>query len=274
MHLTFAANGGTVSQERCVRQSGWLVLGLALATVACSHNAALQLEVDEMSRELNDLRRSHAIAAQRMRELDRLGQTTYLIQDSLERLSIEVDQLRAAIEEQATRAQVVEAAVFGNDAGDAPLLAPRDVATAPSSAAPPARALPPANDARGVYQAAYQAMQDGNVDVAVAGFEDLLQRFNDDDLADNAHYWLGEIFISLGDLARAEQHFRTILDRYPGGNKVPDATYKLGTIAQAAGDCEVARAWYGKVTSQFSWSPVAEKVPQRLAECEAGVQRR
>ena len=124
------------------------------------------------------------------------------------------------------------------------------------------------DDDRGIYQHAYAAMQQDDPDTAVPAFQELLRRFPQSDLADNAHYWLGEIYSGLGDTTTAAKHFRRILDDYPSGNKVPDAMYKLGVLAQEAGNCRDAESWYRKVREQYPWSPVSEKIEERRKQCE------
>lgn len=254
------------------RLAGFLLLSTLLA--GCGSTSAVERRVDELEQELRDLRRSHAMASQRIRDIDRLNQTTFLLQDSIEQLGLESDRLREADGKREQRLRILEAALFGDGEPSRPAApAPRAAAPAAPASAGAARpsgrsaADPPAgSDIRTVYSAAYQAMEARQIEAAVAGFERLLAEAPRSDLADNAHYWLGEIFQALGDLDRSERHFRTILDEYPSGNKVPDALYKLGVLAELHGNREAAVPWYRKVISQYPWSPVAEKAAERLGE--------
>lgn len=251
----------------------WTISLLLLA--GCGSSSAMERRVDELEQELRDLRRSHALVSQRVRDVDRLGQTTFLLQDSIEQLSLEVDRLRSQDPQYETRLKVLETALFG-DGGPARAGASRAVrASAPAAVEPPARAavaaaeLADGEDPRGIYQDAYAAMDGGRVEAAIAGFEKLLAVAPRHDLADNAHYWLGEIYQRLGDRRTAGMHFQSILDAYPGGNKVPDAMYKLGVLAEEAGDQAQALTWYRKVIEQFAWSPVAEKASVKLGQTPA-----
>lgn len=256
---------------------------IGLFCAACA-SASTQQRVDDLNKDLQELRRSHALTSQRIRELDRLNQTTFLIQDSLEHVDLEVEKLARTIDDIQTQLRVVNAALFdvtprathdGNIAQPAvaPLPAPRQEISGSGAETPVAKLSvkqTPATlaaDDRGIYQQAYEAMQGGQTDLAVVAFGDLLNRFPQSDLADNAYYWLGEIYAGMGDTGAAQTHFRKILEAYPAGNKVPDALYKLGVLAQEQGDCERAASWYRKVQEQYPWSPVAEKSSVKIQEC-------
>lgn len=241
---------------------------IALFAAGCGSTAAVERRVDELEQELRDLRRSHALVSQRVRDVDRLGQTTFLLQDSIEQLSLEVDRLQSQEAERTARLKATETALFG-DSPASPRAAkqpPESSAPAPRNAPAPAAAAAADDDPRTIYQEAYAAMDGGRLEAAMAAFERLLAVAPKHDLADNAHYWLGEIFQRLGDVGTASIHFRSIIEEHPGGNKVPDALYKLGTLAEEAGNRQEAAAWYRKVVEQYAWSPVAEKASARLGQ--------
>lgn len=250
-------------------------IGLLLAGCA---TASLQQQVDDLSKDLQELRRSHALTTQRIRELDRLNQTTFLIQDSVEHLNLEAERVGRTLAEMQTQMKVVNAALFDVTpvvATDNALPASARTTKLASgtrrtdAAAPNQEPINLDGDDRAIYQRAYDAMQKERTDQAVQAFEGLLQKFPTSDLADNAHYWLGEIFIGMGDVDVSRTHFQSILDKYPAGNKVPDAMYKLGVIAQDQGDCNTANSWYRKVQEQYPWAPVSEKVAMKAQECVA-----
>ncbi|RMF19497.1 MAG: tol-pal system protein YbgF [Candidatus Dadabacteria bacterium] len=243
-------------------------------------SAGLSERVDQLDREFRELRRGHAVTAQRLREIDRLNQTSFLVQDSIERLGLELQALRQEVTKMQQELRVVNAALFSVKPTDQPPAPSASAGRAPQPrrVAPPARTTPEAggaqaqsdlpDDDRGIYQIAYAAMQQDDPDTAVRAFQKLLKKFPQSDLADNAHYWLGEIYAGLGDSATAEKHFHKILEEYPSGNKVPDAMYKLGVLAQESGDCSAAMSWYRKVREQYPWSPVSEKIEERRKQCE------
>lgn len=258
--------------------------------------SSLQQKQDDLNKDLQELRRSHALTTQRIRELDRLNQTTFLIQDGIEQLSLEIERLGRSLSEMQTQMKIVQAALFDvdpnktyaagavepqsitahrqSDASSEAILASSSNAKAAKSARAtsvdaPTPQIASGQDDRGIYQVAYEAMQAGRTDDAVAGFSALIERFASSDLADNAHYWLGEIYLSLGDQGSAARHFQQIIDTYPSGNKVPDALYKLGVLAHDQGNCASATSWYRKVQEQFPWAAVSEKVTIKLNECNA-----
>lgn len=269
----------------------YLVATLVILGAGCTASS-LQQKQDDLGKDLQELRRSHALTTQRIRELDRLNQTTFLIQDGLEQLSLEVERLGRNLAEMQTQMKIVQAALFEVDPSkalatgssgqaDAHSFSTSHDATAvrvASGAAKAAKAsrstgvaavIAASQDDRSIYQLAYEAMQAGRTDDAVTGFSALIERFTASDLADNAHYWLGEIYLGLGDSESAAKHFQEILNDHPSGNKVPDALYKLGVLAQEQGDCNTAVSWYRKVQDQYPWAAVSDKVTLKLNECNA-----
>ena len=66
------------------------------------------------------------------------------------------------------------------------------------------------------------------------------------ELADNAQYWLGEVYYDQKDYARALTEFRATVTAYPRGNKVADALLKVGFAYQALGEGAKARAFFDR----------------------------
>ncbi len=81
-----------------------------------------------------------------------------------------------------------------------------------------------------LYNTAYLDFTRGKYDVAVGEFRRYLASFPQSEVADNAQYWIGECFYSLGTLDSAEAAFRQLITAYPQGNKAPAAEYKLGLV--------------------------------------------
>jgi tol-pal system protein YbgF len=152
-----------------------------------------------------------------------------------------------------------EAVVPGDTGLPADTLGP-----APDSGAAPGDTLRPAVDPDQLYNTAYLDFTRGNYRVAVAGLEQYLQMFPDSELADNAQYWIGECYYSLGELARAETEFKNVLIRYPTGNKVPAATYKLGLVYLAQNRADVARRQFEAVIEKYPGTTEAKLAQERL----------
>jgi tol-pal system protein YbgF len=86
------------------------------------------------------------------------------------------------------------------------------------------------------------------------------------ELADNAQYWLGEVYYDAKDWARAIVEFRATIEGYPRGNKVPDAMLKLGYCHAALGDHAKARAALEAVIDTYPRTSPAALAARKLQE--------
>jgi tol-pal system protein YbgF len=87
-----------------------------------------------------------------------------------------------------------------------------------------------------VYHDSLDALYDGRHADALAGFRSFLASYQGHPYADNAQYWIGECYYDLKQYHAASREFRHVVERYPHGNKVPDAMLKLGYSRLATGD--------------------------------------
>jgi tetratricopeptide (TPR) repeat protein len=62
-------------------------------------------------------------------------------------------------------------------------------------------------------------------------------RHPDSEYAGNAQYWIGECYYTQRDYARALEAFNKVIERYPKGQKVPDALLKVGFSLTALTTC-------------------------------------
>jgi tol-pal system protein YbgF len=130
----------------------------------------------------------------------------------------------------------------------------------------PAPRPAPAPNALDLYRRSLEALRSGRHDEAVTGFREFLQRFAGHEFADNAQYWLGECFYDRKDYGAAAREFRRVVERYPQGNKVPDAMLKLGFSYFAAGSCDPARQALDQLVHAYPKHDAATLATARLAE--------
>jgi tol-pal system protein YbgF len=130
--------------------------------------------------------------------------------------------------------------------------------------APPAPRAGDRDAPRIAYQAALDALHRGDHAAAIAGLRDFLRRWPDHDYADNAQYWLGEAYYDQRDYQRALGEFRKTVERYPRGNKVPDALLKVGYCYVSLGRTAQARATLEEVVSIYPRSGPAKLAAARL----------
>lgn len=79
-----------------------------------------------------------------------------------------------------------------------------------------------------LYRTAFDAYRHGESGRAIALFTQFLKVYPENDLSDNAMYWLGECYYDKRSFDKAKEFFTNVVTRYPKGNKVADAMLKMG----------------------------------------------
>ncbi len=123
-------------------------------------------------------------------------------------------------------------------------------------------------DADRLYNTAYLDFTRGNYQVAIIGFRRFVKLFPSSETADNAQYWIGECFYSLGQLDSAGFEFQRVINEYPQGNKVPAALYKLGLVYQLQGKEGLAQKKFKEVVDKFPGTPEANLAQEKIKEPE------
>jgi tol-pal system protein YbgF len=132
----------------------------------------------------------------------------------------------------------------------------------------PARAEPrqaPAGPGE-LYRRSLESLRSGRHAEAEAGFRDFLRLFANHDFADNAQYWLAECYYDQKDYPTAVREFRRVMEKYPQGNKVPDALLKLGFCHLALGSTDVARQTLEQVVHSYPGHGAAALATAKLGE--------
>jgi tol-pal system protein YbgF len=127
-----------------------------------------------------------------------------------------------------------------------------------------AQSAPATSDSAARYEAALVALRDGRNEEAERALLAFAQEESGSDLADNAWYWLAESRLARGHTAGAIEAYRTAIDRYPEGNKIPDALLKLGVAFEAVGNRAAAREAWAELVRRFPTSAAAETAAERL----------
>ena len=175
---------------------------------------------------------------------------------TLEELGRRLEVIQAQLEDQTGRPLPrTEPVSLGAPAADS-------TASPVLGAAPPPDA--PAAPARDLYDAAYRDFSRGNYQLALEGFNEFLRYYPEDDLSDNAQYWIGECYYGLGDLDRAVLEYLKVRDLYPGADKVAAATLKTGYAFLRKGDEETARRYFETVVREFPDSDEANLARDKL----------
>uniref|UniRef100_A0A7V0Z3Z2 Tol-pal system protein YbgF n=1 Tax=candidate division WOR-3 bacterium TaxID=2052148 RepID=A0A7V0Z3Z2_UNCW3 len=119
-------------------------------------------------------------------------------------------------------------------------------------------------EARMIYESAYLNYVKGNYIEAINGFKSYLKVAPESPLSDNALYWIGECYYSLGKRQDAVDTFNELLNKYTQSNKRSTALYKIGIIYEEAKDTKTAKIYYERVIKEFPNSPEASLAKERL----------
>lgn len=101
--------------------------------------------------------------------------------------------------------------------------AARPAVDAPASSAGALPNAPPEQQ----YAYAFDLLRQTDYAGAETAFKAFLERYPDDDLANNASYWLGETYYVRKDYVKAAETFLDAYQQHKNGPKAPDALLKL-----------------------------------------------
>ncbi len=120
------------------------------------------------------------------------------------------------------------------------------------SASVPVVSAPVAQNPGEAYQQAMTLVREKKFQEASVAFDQFVQNHPQDALVGNALYWSGEVWLVLGDLDKALQQFRQVVNAHAGHDKEADATYKIGVTLHRQGNTADARVWLQRVIDRFT----------------------
>ncbi|MBI2504550.1 MAG: tetratricopeptide repeat protein [Candidatus Latescibacteria bacterium] len=215
-----------------------LVAGLA----ACAgHNQQLAAQVEQSQGEVRD-------------DLEALKQA---VEASYDREKAMAERLRQAEEGGAQLREDLHLMQSQLDLLRRQLAAPQ-----PAGAEPPA---PP--EVFSLYRAGRESYETRHYDRAIAQFTQLLEAAPEDDLADNAQYWIGECYYGLGKYRQALTAFAKIFV-YAKTEKAADAQLKIARCHLALEEPDKARAAYQKLLDEYPDSQYAPTARRGLQDLE------
>lgn len=135
----------------------------------------------------------------------------------------------------------------------------------------PIRASQPSSDplgdaAQALYDQGFTEFHEGRYLEAETSLQRFLDAHPTSQWSDNALYWIGESRFARRDYRGALAAFRETANRFPEGNKVPDALLKAGQALEQLGDVRSARQSYQEVVKRFGSSATALIAEERLRQ--------
>jgi tol-pal system protein YbgF len=130
-------------------------------------------------------------------------------------------------------------------------------------AAPVAPAKKPSSEDE-VYRSAKQAFDQGDFDTARQRFQEFIKRYPDSKNADNAQFWIGEIYYREQWYEKAILEYQNVIEKYPKGNKAPAALLKQGLAFSNIGDTANAKLILEELGRKYPKSNEAKVGAEKL----------
>ncbi len=116
------------------------------------------------------------------------------------------------------------------------------------------------------YDRALGYYRDDRYEEAMAGFKNFLTLYSTSDLADNAHFWIGECYRALKKYEEAILAYQKVINGYPKGNKVPSAMLQQALTFEKINDTTTANLVFKKLVKNFPKTKEAEIARKRLKQ--------
>jgi len=219
---------------------------------------SLMEQVSALQREVQQLRGDIEVQTHSMESLQKRQRDLYLdIDRRLHRL--EAGGVQGQVSGVPGRPAAVAPA--GRDGAVPPPLTPTQSPTVGSAA--PAAGLNPAQE-RKDYDRALEQLKEGRYTEASSAFQAFLGKYPGSSYADNAQYWLGEVYYVTREFQPALSEFGKVVDSYPDSTKIADAKLKIGYIQYELKDWTKARQMLNQVVQAYPGTTTARLAQERL----------
>jgi len=277
-----------VTGRRALRLAGAVLIGLAVMISAqpapAQDSGNLARQVDRLRRELADLQRyvykggqppaatgadseqavSPEVAGrmqvqitqmqEQMRDLNgRIEEVQHriaVLEDRLNRMSEDLEIRLMAIEDAVAKGAVAPPSAGPASAEGQP--APESGGGDEVAAAPPTRAVElPEGTPREQYDFAYELLKNHQWEEGRGALMAFLEKHPDDELSDNAYYWVGETYYINQQYKDAAKAFLEGYRKYPKADKAPDNLLKLAKSLAALDQVDNACTTYAKLLEDY-----------------------
>ncbi len=127
--------------------------------------------------------------------------------------------------------------------------------------------LPPPNiDCQALYDDSFINMRGGKYEEAIKGFGDYLKYCGKEPSADDALFWIGEGYYSMGKYNEAIAEFTRLEKEFPTSEKRPGARYKIARSLEELGQKKEAKTFFQRVVKEFPGSMEAGQASSKLEE--------
>jgi tol-pal system protein YbgF len=209
-------------------------------------SASLRAALEQMNEEIRML-------SGRLEELDHSMQQQQLaLEESEKKRQEKLDRLAQMTDQNSDKILRLEQ-YLNLESGQKPMVA----------ATPGASAEKPLSEDE-VYRSAKQAFDQGDFEAARMGFQEFIKRYPNSKNADNAQFWIGEIYYSEKWYEKAILEYQNVIEKYPTGNKVPAALLKQGLAFANIGDKPNAKLILEELRRKYPDSNEAQIAAEQL----------
>ena len=117
-----------------------------------------------------------------------------------------------------------------------------------------------------IYRMAKQAFDQGDSDAAREKFQELIRQFPKSERADNAQFWIGEIYYREKWYEKSILEYQKVIENYPNGNKVPASLLKQGFAFLNLGDKSNSRLILEELIRKYPDSTEAKIAKDKLKD--------
>lgn len=119
-----------------------------------------------------------------------------------------------------------------------------------------------------LYSFAKKSFDQENYETARDAFEKFLETYPESDEADNARFWIGEVYFNEEWYEKAILEYQRVIDDFPEGNKVAAAYLKQGIAFQKLGETGNAKLVLKELVRKFPESNEANVARQKINRIE------
>ena len=119
-----------------------------------------------------------------------------------------------------------------------------------------------------LYEEAYGDFKEKKYKQARENFETFLKEYPQDELSDNAQFWIAETYYNERDFEAAILAYEAVLKKYPKSEKAPGALLKQGFSFIEIGDKKTGKTILDKVVELYPESREAQIAKKKIEEIE------
>jgi len=118
------------------------------------------------------------------------------------------------------------------------------------------------------YDIAFAHLRAGRFLESARAFEDFIQKYPNNELTDNAYYWLGESYYVKRQYPQALAAFQTLTEKFPASSKAPDSWLKIGYSYYEMDDVSQATENLQRVINSYPNTSIARLAQNRLRQLQ------